>query len=68
MFRKNDKLLYKTIQMQTMQSYGGHMSGYYTFLGDNLITQRSKKQNVVIRLSAELNFGQWYKQHMNCYG
>ena len=31
-------------------------SGYYTFLGGNLVTWRSKKQNVVARSSAEAEF------------
>ena len=31
-------------------------SGYCTFLGGNLVTWRSKKQNVVARLSAESKF------------
>ena len=28
-------------------------SGYFTFVGGNLVTRRSKKQNVVARSSAE---------------
>ncbi|CAN6710086.1 unnamed protein product [Malus baccata var. baccata] len=31
-------------------------SGYFTFVGGNLVTWRSKKQNVVSRLSAEFEF------------
>ena len=31
-------------------------TGYYTFLGGNLVTWKSKKQNVVVRLSAESEF------------
>ena len=31
-------------------------TGYCTFLGGNLVTWRSKKQNVVARSSAELEF------------
>ena len=31
-------------------------SGYYTLLGGNLVTWRSKKQNVVSRSSAEAKF------------
>ncbi|XP_031273161.1 secreted RxLR effector protein 161-like [Pistacia vera] len=31
-------------------------SGYFTFVGGNLVTWRSKKQNVVARLSAEAKF------------
>ncbi|XP_043697353.1 uncharacterized mitochondrial protein AtMg00810-like, partial [Telopea speciosissima] len=31
-------------------------SGYYTFVGENLVTWRSKKQSVVARSSAEVEF------------
>ena len=31
-------------------------TGYYTFLGGNLVTWKSKKQNVVVRLFAESEF------------
>ena len=31
-------------------------SGYFTFIGGNLVTWRSKKQNVVARSSAEAKF------------
>ena len=31
-------------------------SGYFTFVGGNLVTWRSKKQNVVTRSSAEVEF------------
>jgi len=31
-------------------------TGYYLFLGGNLVIWRSKKQNVVARLSAEVEF------------
>ena len=31
-------------------------SGYFTFVGGNLVTWRSKKQNVVARSSAEVEF------------
>ncbi|RVW88812.1 Retrovirus-related Pol polyprotein from transposon RE1 [Vitis vinifera] len=31
-------------------------SGYFSFVGDNLVTWRSKKQNVVARSSAEVEF------------
>lgn len=31
-------------------------TGYYTFLGGNLVTWRSKKQNVIARSSAEAEF------------
>ena len=46
----------------TDSDYGGSLSdrrsttGYCTFLGGNLITWRSKKQNVVARSSAEAEF------------
>ena len=30
--------------------------GYYTFLGGNLVTRRSKKENVVARSSADAEF------------
>ena len=31
-------------------------SGYFTFVGGNLVTWKSKKQNVVARSSAEVEF------------
>ncbi|XP_028114167.1 uncharacterized protein LOC114312154 [Camellia sinensis] len=31
-------------------------SGYYTFVGENLVTRRNKKQNVVARSSTEAAF------------
>jgi hypothetical protein len=31
-------------------------SGYYTFVGGNLVTWRSKKQSVVARFSAEAEY------------
>ena len=31
-------------------------SGYFTFVGGNLVTRKSKKQNVVARSSAEVEF------------
>ena len=31
-------------------------SGYFTFVGGNLVTRKSKKQNVVARSSAEEEF------------
>ncbi|KAE8668064.1 putative ion channel POLLUX-like 2-like isoform X2 [Hibiscus syriacus] len=34
-------------------------SGYCTYVWGNLVTWRSKKQSVVSRSSAEVNFGQW---------
>ena len=32
------------------------MSGYFTFVAGNLVTWRSKKQNVVARSSAEVEY------------
>ena len=37
--------------------------GYCTFVGGNLVTLRSKKQNVVSRSSVELNIELWLIQH-----
>jgi hypothetical protein len=59
LFRKRDSL---TLESYTDADYGGSRidgrstSGYCTFLGGNLVTWRSKKQNVVARSSAEAEF------------
>jgi transposase InsO family protein len=59
LFRKGDSL---TLESYTDADYGGSRvdgrstSGYCTFLGGNLVTWRSKKQNVVARSSAEAEF------------
>ena len=44
--------------MQTGQgtSFRRSTSGYFTFVGGNLVTWRSKKQNVVARCSAEAEY------------
>ena len=43
-------------------------SGYCMFLGGNLVTWRSKKQNVVARSSAKAEFWARHKKCVNCYG
>lgn len=43
-------------------------SGYCSFVGGNLVTWRSKKQNVVVRSSAEAEFRAWLKGYVNYYG
>ncbi|PON56572.1 hypothetical protein PanWU01x14_179850 [Parasponia andersonii] len=59
LFKKNDRL---TLEAYTDADYAGSMmdrrpmTGYCTFLGGNLVTWRSKKQNVVARSSAESEF------------
>ncbi|KAH9649138.1 hypothetical protein KPL70_025878 [Citrus sinensis] len=60
MFRKRDNL---QIEVFTDADWAGSStdrrstSGYCTFIGGNLVTRRSKKQNVVARSSAEAEFG-----------
>lgn len=60
MFKKNNELLFEAY---TDVDYAGSLadkrpkSGYCTFLGGNLVTWRSKKQNIVIPFGAESNFG-----------
>ena len=59
LFKKNDTL---ALEAYIDTDYAGSIvdrrstTGYCTFLGGNLVTWRSKKQNVVARLSAELEF------------
>jgi len=51
-----------TLEAYTDADYAGSLidrrstSGYCTFLGGNLVTWRSKKQNVVARSSAKSEF------------
>ena len=42
--------------------------GYCTLLGGNLMTCRSKKQTVMTRLSAEVDFDPWFMEFANSYG
>ena len=60
-------LLTKNVDCQSVDAYSDvdwagaiddrrTTSGYFTFVGGNLITWRSKKQNVVARSSAEAKF------------
>ena len=59
LFNKNNTL---ALEAYTDADYAGSLvdrratSGYCTFLGGNLVTWRSKKQNVVARSSAESEF------------
>ncbi|KAK0582233.1 hypothetical protein LWI29_023202 [Acer saccharum] len=59
LFKRGDKL---TLEVYTDADYAGSIddrrstTGYCTFLGGNLVTWRSKKQNVVARSSAEAEF------------
>ncbi|KAA0042161.1 Cysteine-rich RLK (RECEPTOR-like protein kinase) 8 [Cucumis melo var. makuwa] len=59
MFRKTDK---KTIEAYIDSDWAGSVvgrrstSGYYTFVWGNLVTWRSKKQNVVSRSSPEAEY------------
>ena len=43
-------------------------SGYFTFVGGNLITGRSKKQKVVAHQVQKQNFEEWLKGYVNSYG
>ncbi|CAN6708602.1 unnamed protein product [Malus baccata var. baccata] len=57
-----DKERYQRVEGYTDADWAGSMddmrltSGYFTFVGDNLVTWRSKKQNVVARSSAEAEY------------
>ena len=59
LFKKNNAL---ALEAYTDVDYAGSLvnrrstTGYCTFLGDNLVAWRSKKQNVVTRSFAELEF------------
>ncbi|XP_057514198.1 uncharacterized mitochondrial protein AtMg00810-like [Actinidia eriantha] len=59
LFKRGDEMILETY---TDADYAGSVidrrstSGYCTFLGGNLVTWRSKKQNVVARSSAEAEF------------
>ncbi|RVW40284.1 Retrovirus-related Pol polyprotein from transposon RE1 [Vitis vinifera] len=59
LFKKNNTL---ALEAYTDADYAGSLvdrrstTGYFTFLGGNLVTWRSKKQNVVARSSAESEF------------
>lgn len=59
LFKRNQNL---TLEAYTDADYAGSLvdrrstTGYCTFLGGNLVTWRSKKQNVVARSSAESEF------------
>lgn len=45
---------------------GSIISGYFTFVGGNLVTWRRKKQKMVIRSSVEAEW-KWLKEYANCY-
>ena len=59
LFKKNNTF---ALEAYTDTDYAGFLvdrrstTGYCTFLGGNLVTWRSKKQNVVARSSAESEF------------
>jgi len=59
MFKRNEKLI---LEVYIDANYAGSIidrkstSGYYIFLGGNLVTWRRKKQNVVARSNAEVEF------------
>ena len=60
LFSKNED--YQSVDAYTDADWAGAIddrrstSGYFTFVGGNLVTWRSKKQNVVARSSAEVEF------------
>ncbi|KAK2991285.1 hypothetical protein RJ640_024550 [Escallonia rubra] len=60
LFTKNED--HQSVDVYTDADWAGAVddrrstSGYFTFVGDNLVTWRSKKQNVVARSSAEAEF------------
>ena len=60
LFTKNED--YQSVDAYTDADWAGAIddrrstSGYFTFVGGNLVTWRSKKQNVVARSSAEAEF------------
>nr|XP_016446227.1 PREDICTED: uncharacterized mitochondrial protein AtMg00810-like [Nicotiana tabacum] len=43
-------------------------TGYFTFIGGNLVTWKSKKQRLSHCLVQKLNIGQWSKIFKNCFG
>ena len=43
-------------------------TGYYTFVGGNLMTWRSKKQDAVSRSSAKAEIDLWLMQHARWCG
>lgn len=60
LFSKNED--YRKVVAYTDSDYAGEIegrrstAGYFTFVGGNLVTWRSKKQNIVTRSSAEAEF------------
>ena len=43
-------------------------AGYFTFVGGNLVTWRSKKQALLLYLVLNLSSEEWLRQYMNYYG
>lgn len=62
------------LEVHTDANYAGSIidgkstSGYYLFLGGNLETWRSKKQNVIAQASAEAKFRVMAQGVLSCYG